>query len=157
LTSKNAEFEMYGRVHGDLFNVPLVFLRGVQLEIKSTKSKSDFNVLSSMSNSSAFFKFLDATLRLRHVTPSPTILLNHTRALEKVNPRYDVSRVSLTTFTYRAGYILVSIDNAVLGTLPKRLPFTMLRSTDYKGSAYTKPYFFKHFPLNHVVMYVSVR
>jgi hypothetical protein len=33
LTSKSAEIETYGRVHGDLFKVPLVLLPGVQLQI----------------------------------------------------------------------------------------------------------------------------
>jgi hypothetical protein len=33
LTYQSAEIEMYGRVHGDLFNVPRLFLPGVQHQI----------------------------------------------------------------------------------------------------------------------------
>jgi hypothetical protein len=35
-------------------------------------------------------------------------------------------RVALKTFTFEAGSKFLSIDNPVLGTLPKRLLFTML-------------------------------
>jgi len=42
VTYKSAEIEMYGCVHNDLFNVFRLRLPGVQLQIKFTKSKSDF-------------------------------------------------------------------------------------------------------------------
>jgi hypothetical protein len=157
LTNNSAEIEMYGRVHGDLFNVPRILLPGVQLQIKFTKSKSDFYVMSAKADTEAVFRFLDATLHVRHVKPSPTIQLAHTRALEKVNARYDMTRVALKTFTFGAGIKSVSIDNAVLGTLPKRLLFTMLRNVDFTGSPDTNPCFFRHFGLNNFVMYVNGR
>jgi hypothetical protein len=65
-----------------------------------------------------------------------------------------MSRVALKTFTFGADWKSVSIDNAVLGTLPKRLLFTMLRNVDLTGSPATNPYFFRHFCL---VMYVNGR
>lgn len=49
----------------------------------------------------------------------------------------------------------MSIDNAVLGTLPKRLRLTTLQNTDFMGSADTKLYLFKNFNHNHFVMYVN--
>jgi hypothetical protein len=150
LTNNGAEIEMYGRVHGDLFNVPRLFLPCVQLRIKFTKSKSDFYDMSAKADTEAIFRFLDATLHVRHVKPSPTIQLEHTIALENVNARYDIPRVALKTFTFGAGSKYVSIDNAVLRTLPKRLLSTMLRNVDLTGSPDSNPYFFRHFGLNNL-------
>jgi len=50
-----------------------------------------------------------------------------------------MTRVALKTLTFGAGSKSVSIDNAVLGTLPKRLLFMMLRNVDFTGSADTNP------------------
>ena len=148
---------MYGRDHGDLFNVPRLLLPGVQLQIKFTKPKNDFCVMSTKADTGAVFKFLDGTLHVRHVKPSPTIHLAHAKALEKVNARYDTTRVALKTFSFGAGSKSVSIGNAVLGILPKRLLFTVLRNVDFTGSADTNPYIFRHFDLNYFVMYVNGR
>jgi len=43
-------------------------------------------------------------------------------------------RVALKTFTFEAVMKCVSMDNAVLGILPKPLLFTMLRNVDFTGS-----------------------
>jgi hypothetical protein len=90
------------------------------------------------------------------VKPSPTIGTAHAKTLEKVNARY-MTRIALKTFTFGAGSKSVSIENAVLETLPKHLLFTMLRNVDFTGSPDTNPYFFRHFGLNNFVMYVNGR
>ena len=59
LTRQSSEIELYRRIHGDLFNVAQLLLPGVQLQIKFTKAKSDFYVLSTKSDAKAVFKFLD--------------------------------------------------------------------------------------------------
>ena len=71
---------------------------------------------------------------MRHEKPSPTLQLAHAKALVKVNARYDMIRVALKTFTFEAVMKCVSMDNAVLGILPKPLLFTMLRNVDFTGS-----------------------
>jgi hypothetical protein len=96
------QFEMYGKIHPDIFNIPQQLLPGVQLQITVKKTKSDFYLLGSAADSKAVFKFLDLTLFVKHVKPSPSLLLAHTNALEKVNARY-VTRVVLKTFTFSSG------------------------------------------------------
>jgi len=39
-------FEMYGRLHSDICNVPLFLLNGVKIQIKLTKAKKPFYLLS---------------------------------------------------------------------------------------------------------------
>lgn len=69
--------------------------------------------------------FLDAKLHVRHVKPSLIIQLVHAKALKKANAQCDITHVALNFFTFGVGLESVSIDNAVLGTLPKHL-FTMI-------------------------------
>ena len=155
VSKQSKELEMYGKIHSDIFNIPQLLLPGVQLQITFTKSKSDFYLLGSAVDSKAVFKFLDVTLFVKHVKPSPSLLLAHTNALEKVNARYDVTRVVLKTFTFSSGSKSLSIDNAILGTIPKRLLFTMVKNEDFVGKVNTNPYKFQHFGLNSFVMYVN--
>lgn len=44
--------------------------------------------------------------------------------------RYYLTRVELKTFTFSAGSQSLSIDNAVLGRLPKRLLFAMAKKDE---------------------------
>ena len=102
------------------------------------------------------FKFLDATLHVRHMKQSPTIQLAHAKALEKVNARY-MTKATVKTFTFGAGSKSLSVDNALLGILPKRLLFTILGNAHFSGSTDTNRYPDKHFGLNSFVMYVNGR
>lgn len=75
LTNKSSEIEMY------LFNVPQVILPELLLQIKCRMSKNVFYVLSSNSDSTVFFKYVDPTLQVRHVKLSQTFHLAYAKAL----------------------------------------------------------------------------
>jgi hypothetical protein len=64
---------MYWCIHDDMFKAPRLLLPGIQLQIKLTKSKTVVYVLSSKNDTAAVFKFVDFTLHVRHLKPSPTI------------------------------------------------------------------------------------
>jgi len=68
-----------------------------------------------------------------------------------------MTRVDLKTFTFSAGSKSRSIDNAVLGPLPKRLLLTMIKNTDFNGSAETNPYKFRHYDISEFSLYVNGR
>ena len=77
------------------------------------------------------FKFLDANL-VRHVQQKTLILSAHERApTEGSLTRYNMTRVDMKNFIFSAGSKSRSIDNAVLGPLPKRLLFTMINNADF--------------------------
>lgn len=72
---------------------------------------------------------------LNRVRPNPSVLLAHVNALNQgCVARYNITRVELKTFTFSSGAQSRTIDNAVLGNLPKRLLFTMMRNEDFLGS-----------------------
>jgi len=95
------------------------------------------------------FKFLDAYVMVRRVKPNPVILEAQESALEReALARYNMTSVDLKTFTFSAGSKPRSIDNAVLGPLPKRLLFTMIKNSDFNGSVDTNPYKFRHYNIS---------
>jgi hypothetical protein len=73
-------------------------------------------------------------------------MLVHNETLNKgVVSRYNLTRVELKSFTFSKGAQLLSIDNTVLGTVPKHFVFTMLKNTDYLGSMDSNPYNFRRY------------
>ena len=73
---------------------------------------------------------------VRRITPNPAILLAHTATLKNGRSlaRYNLTRVELKTFTFAAGSKSLSIDNGILGPIPKPLLFTMVKNTDFNCS-----------------------
>jgi len=67
-----------------------------------------------------------------------------------------MTRVELRTFTYFVVPKSLSIDNAVLGQLPKRLIFTMIKNKDFLGSLDTNTYYFQHFNLSHFTLFYTI-
>jgi hypothetical protein len=59
----------------------------------------------------------------------------------RVLARYNLTRVELKSFIFSKGAQSLSIDNAVLGNVPK-IVFTMLKNTDYMDS---NPYNLRHY------------
>jgi len=117
--SASKELQLFGRLHSDLFNVPLVLLPGVSLQIKLTKARPSFYMMSKEADSKTTFKFLDAQLQVKRVKPDPVTLLAHTATLNTgALARYNMTSVELKTFTFSAGSKSLSIDNAVLVPVP---------------------------------------
>ena len=126
------------------------------MQIKLTTAKSDFYLMNKDAESKTAFKFLDAQLIVNRVRPSPVILLPHNAALSKgAIDRFNLTRVELKTFTFSSESRSLSIENALLGPIPKRLLCTMVKNTDFLGSLTTNPYFFRHYDINHFALHVN--
>ena len=66
--------EMCGRLHSDICNVPLFLLNGVKIQIKLTKAKRPFYLLSDRADTKATFKFQEGLLYVKRIRPAPSIL-----------------------------------------------------------------------------------
>ena len=66
-----------------------------------------------------------------------------------------MTRVDLETFTFSAGSKSQSIDNAVLGPLPKRRLFTMIKNAVFYGLVDTNPYRFRQYDISKFLLYVN--
>jgi len=73
--------EMYGRLHSDICNVPLFLLNGVKIQIKLTKAKKAFYLLSNRADTKDTFKFQEVLLYIKRIRPAPSILASHNEAL----------------------------------------------------------------------------
>ena len=136
--------------------MPLYLLPGVRLEIRLTEARPSFYLINKSVDSKTVFKFLDAQLLVRRVRPNPAILLAHNSTLNKGSlARYNLMRVELKTFTFSAGSKSLSIDNAVLGPIQKRLLFTMVKNRDFIGSLDNNPYKLQHYDISDFSLFLN--
>jgi len=113
---------MYGRLHADICNVPQLLINGVKMQIKLTKAKPAFYLLSNKEDSKVYFKVLKALLYVKRIPPIASVITTHNEILLEGYPvGYNLTRIELKTFTFAFGSQSFSMDNAVLGRLPKRL------------------------------------
>ena len=98
---------------------------------------------------------LDATLLVRKVRISPTVLLAHAAALEKAPAKYPFTRVDLKTITIPVGLQDKSISNLHLGQIPKRIIIGFVTNQAFNGNYQLNPFNFQHFTLNYLSLYVD--
>jgi len=102
------------------------------------------------------FKFLFARLFVKGVRPNPRLPLAHKAIPAKdALSRYNITRFAFKTFIFSAESKSLSIDNAVLGPIPKRLLFTMVKNADYLGSVRTNPLQFRYYHLSYIARNVN--
>jgi len=80
--SASKEVELFGRLNGDICNVPLYLLPGVRLQVRLTKAHPSFCLVNKSFDSKTFFKFLDSQLLVRRVRLNHTISLARTATLK---------------------------------------------------------------------------
>ena len=141
---------MYGRLHADICNIPTHIINGVKMQIKLTKAKPAFYLLSNKEYSKAYFKVLESLLYVKRIRPSADVITSHNENLLQGYPvRYNLTSIELKTFTFAGGSQTLSMNNAVLGRLPKRLIITMIKNTDFLGTMSSNPYNLRHYDLTH--------
>ena len=114
--------------------------------------------MSTKADSATKFQILDAYLIVNQIKPNPSYLIAHNTTLDKGgHARYNLRRFEIKTFSFSPGSNYLSIDNSVLGQLPKRLLFTMIKNKDFTDSLDTIPFYFSHFNLNHFTLFYNGR
>nr|CAD7463335.1 unnamed protein product [Timema tahoe] len=138
--------DLLGRLHADIFNISQLLLKNVSMCVKLIRNKQEFYLLTDADNlnTNVRLKILEATLFVKHVEVSPTISI----AIEKTLLRKptDINRMDVKS---------VSLNNVVLGVIPKIVLFTMVSNDAFVGSLNTNLFQLIHRNLDRFVLCVS--
>jgi hypothetical protein len=105
---------------------------------------------------SKFFKILDVKLLVNRVRPNRAYVLARNTTLQAgCIAKYYLTRVEIKTFTFYRGSQSLPIDNAVLGPLPKRLLFTIIKDKEFVCSVDMNQFRFRHYDFNYFSLYVN--
>lgn len=153
LTLNSQAIEMLGPIHADFFNQDRFLLNNIELRIKLNRNKDSYVLMSSAGTERVVL--LDATLLVRKVRLSPTVLLAHAAALEKAPARYPVTRVDVKTVTISTGLRDKSVPTLHLGQIPKRIVIGFVTNESLNGSYKHNPFNYQSFDLNYLCLYVD--
>jgi hypothetical protein len=124
------------------------------VNVRFTKSLPEFYLIAKDADSKVTFKLLDAQLLVKHVKPNPANNVAHNKTLHAgALAKYQLSRVEVKTLTLASDSQPLSIDNAVFGTLPRRMLFTLVKNKGYLVSLDMNPYNFRHYDIRHFALY----
>ncbi|XP_071476684.1 uncharacterized protein F54H12.2-like [Diadema antillarum] len=146
---------LLGPIYADIFFQERLLLPGVDLKIKLNRSKDAFCLLSSTENARYKIKIESAALYVRRVKTSPTIMLNHAKALEKTTAKYPVNKVDVKSFSIPAGSMSINKDNLFHGQLPNRVVVGFVDTDAFNGTFGKNPFNFKHLRLNFISLTID--
>jgi len=147
------ELDLLGHLHCDVFNQDKFLINGVEVRLRLVRSKDAFCLMESTSESK--IRILDASLLVRRAKISPALLLSHARMLSKTTAKYPLTRVEVKTFTIHSGLVGESIDNVILGQLPKRVIVGFVDNKAFNGDRKLNPFNFKNYGINYFSLYAD--
>ena len=147
------ELDLLGHLHCDVFNQDKFLINGVEVRMRLVRSKDSFCLMESSSTSK--IRILDASLLVRRAKISPGVLLAHAKMLSKTTAKYPLTRVEVKTFTIHSGLVGESIDNVILGQLPKRVIVGFVDNRAFNGDRKLNPFNFKNYDINFFSLYVD--
>lgn len=151
---KSNTVEIIGRVHADMFNQGKLLLNNVDLRIAFSFEKPEFYIMEDDKGTS-LVSIEDATLFINHVTLNPGILLAHEAVLNQKNAHYPYKRIEVKSYTVPAKNSSISLDNAVIGSLPNFIMFAMVDNLAYTGKRTLNPFNFQHFNITNFYLTVN--
>ncbi|KAL6417001.1 hypothetical protein ACFW04_014712 [Cataglyphis niger] len=146
--------DLIGHLHCDVFNQDKFLINGVEVRLRLVRSKDSFCLMDSNGTSSKIH-ILNASLLVRRAKISAGLLLAHARMLSKVTAKYPLTRVEVKTFTIHSGVVAESLDNVILGQLPKRIIVGFVNNKAFNGDRKLNPFNFKNYGINFFSLYVD--
>jgi hypothetical protein len=148
--------EFQGKLFVDLFQQRQYLLNNLNISVKLIRSRNEFCITTFDANEKPKVVIEDAILYFRKCVINPEIILNHMEMLEnEVMANYVIDRNEIITYTIPSSTKTFRKDDIFLGRVPKSLIFAMVSNEAYNGNYLKNPYYFQHFNLSSMVVYVN--
>lgn len=148
------EVELMGHIHCDVFNQDKFLLNGVDMRLRLVRAKDTFCLMDATTKNYKL-TVVEAMLLVRRAKLSPAILLGHAKTLAKTTAKYPLTRVEVKSFVLHRGTTGETIDNAILGQLPKRVILGFVDNAAFNGDRKRNPFNFHHWGINFLSLYVD--
>ncbi|EFN81348.1 Uncharacterized protein F54H12.2, partial [Harpegnathos saltator] len=145
--------DLIGHLHCDVFNQDKFLINGVEVPMKLVRSKDSFCLMEG--NTMSRIRILDATLLIRRARMNPGILLAHTKMLTRTTAKYPLTRVEVKLFTIHSGVVGETLDNVILGQIPKRIIVSFVDNKVFNVARHLNLFNFQHYGVNFFSLYVD--
>lgn len=145
--------DLLGHLHCDIFNQERFLINGVEMRLRLVRSSDAFCLMTSSKDWS--LRIIEASLLVRRAKIAPGMLLAHARALSKSTAKYPVTRVEVKALSMHAGVHGDTLDNVILGQLPKRIIIGFVDNKAFNGDRSLNPFNFQNYGINYLSLYVD--
>ena len=139
-TENEKTVDLIGHLHCDIFNRNRFLINGVEMRMRLVRSKDAFCLMDFTDSQKSYIHLLEATLLVRRVKLSPGILLAHANSLSRATAKYPLTRVEVKSFTLHSGINSETLDNVILGQLPKRIIIGCVTNSAVNGLRKRNPF-----------------
>uniref|UniRef100_A0A6V7J919 Uncharacterized protein n=1 Tax=Bracon brevicornis TaxID=1563983 RepID=A0A6V7J919_9HYME len=146
--------ELMGHIHCDVFNQDKFLLNGVDMRLRFVRAKDSFCLIDATQKNFKV-KLVDACLLVRRAKLNPAVLLGHAKSPSKTTAKYPLTRVEVKSFVLHRGTTGETIDNAILGQLPKRVILGFVDNAAFNGNKDKNPFDFQNWGINFLSLYVD--
>lgn len=146
--------DLVGPLHLDICQQGKLLINQVDVRLKMTRSKVEFNVLSlGDAPIDCSVDIEEAYLKVRRVHVSPDIIRQHEAGLAVQNAVYPIQRTTMQTYTIAQGSKSHVKENLFHGQLPKMIFLGLVLNEDFNGKKDRNPFLFKHSKLTQIGVY----
>ncbi|XP_028394387.1 uncharacterized protein F54H12.2-like [Dendronephthya gigantea] len=146
---------MEGRLHSDLFAQECYILGAVPIKIKLVRSRNPFCLVSSAEDPGFKVVIEECVFRVRRVNVSPSVIINHSQALQHTTAKYPINRVECKVVTAPRGNMSGNQPNIFQGILSNCVVIGMVDADAFNGSYAKNPFNFKNYDITNFGLNVN--
>ncbi|XP_033229715.1 uncharacterized protein F54H12.2-like [Belonocnema kinseyi] len=151
--SAGKSIDLIGHLHCDVFNQDKFLINGVELRLRLVHSKDLFCLMDGTNGCSINIE--EASLIVRRAKISSGILLAHAKALSHGTAKYPITRVEVKALSLHSSVHSETLDNIILGHMPKRIIIGFVDNIAFNGNGNKNPFNFQNYKINHLSLYVD--
>ena len=140
-------FDMYGRLHTDLFAQERFLTGDIKVKLRLSRSKDSFCLIGDK-NTNYVTNITNAILYVRKVNINADIITAHRRMLDKTPLKYPIKRVETRSFVVSSN--VMESEFTISNKIPNLLVVGFVDGVAFNGSYSSNPFKFDHFNLSNI-------
>ena len=155
IAKNGALVDMEGPLYADAFQMNRYLLNEVDVRVKLFQSKTNFRLMTSVTDTKFKVKITDVILKAAMMGISPEILKSHSRILEKKPAIYPIMRTDIKSFAIAKGQYNLTLNDIFQGKIPSRLVLGLVSADAYSGDLTKNPFNFHHYNYDFMCLYAN--
>ncbi len=148
--------DLTGPIYIPFFDSENLLLNNMNLDIELVRNTPEFILYDQKAGDKTYkIEIRNPNLTIRRYKPSAPFLSSIVRNLEKSKCKYSFRNIDMKATNFNKNLTRITIPNITTGQIPSRIIFAFVDALGFKGMYSKNPYYFQHFNLKEVSLYVN--
>lgn len=146
---------MEGPLYHDLFNMDRLILNLVAINVRLTRARSEFCLMTNVASPDYKVEIEDIVLKACKVQINPAVIYGHAEILKTVNAKYPFTKTEVKQIAIAKGTVNFDQDQLFQNIRPNRVVVGFVNTLGAAGDYTKNPFNFQHFNLNQIGIFVD--